>query len=489
MNTGPSAFKKLVRVTSRKFYAGPCPPKENKATARGKWERVDTSGLGIVVLDSLTQKEWVKEDLLADELKIAPKLLRRALRYLEVEKILRREHRKEGKRTQNKDVVVLATKEKDDGVEEQPVKARLHSYCAIDYPRFMDMLNLRMHLIKQKLKSELEEENPVMNYICPTCNSTFSSLDFALLLDRDTGQMCCDECGTEVLEQFGADGQTGNADDRRKRREGMRSLSQAFEKDAKDIFDQLVKVKGIEAPDYGSLTDWAVARRAAEAARARDGGKGEGGAGADGSWEPTVELDFGGPSTEDPVKTKSEDTNKGLPPWMLRQGIKSESELASLHSDANLDSKDEKIEGMAVDNDAKFKQYVDEIKRKHAYATAMRAAQKRPADEEVKQESPGAESARPGKKPKVDPSTNEKAATPPKREKKAESDDGIEWEDDGGGVEWEEGDDEQKEVEWEDGQDDGDGDNDGAYDAEAAEAARIADMESDAARVSGWTQL
>lgn len=68
-------------------------------------------------------------------------------------------------------------------------------------------------------QSELEEENPVMNYICPTCTSTFSSLDFALLLDRDTGLMRCDQCGTEVLEQFGTDGQTGNADDRKKRQE------------------------------------------------------------------------------------------------------------------------------------------------------------------------------------------------------------------------------------------------------------------------------
>lgn len=68
-------------------------------------------------------------------------------------------------------------------------------------------------------QSELEEENPVMNYVCSTCSSTFSSLDFAILLNRDSGLMCCDQCGTEVLEQFGADGQTGNADDRRKRRE------------------------------------------------------------------------------------------------------------------------------------------------------------------------------------------------------------------------------------------------------------------------------
>lgn len=51
----------------------------------------------------------------------------------------------------------------------------------------------------------------------------------------------------------------------------MRALLQAFEKELKPIFDQLQNVKGIDAPDYGSLTDWAIAQRAAEAAKARDG--------------------------------------------------------------------------------------------------------------------------------------------------------------------------------------------------------------------------
>lgn len=66
--------------------------------------------MGIVILDNLTQQEWVNEDAFAEELKIAPKVLRRALRYFEERHIVRREHRKEGKRAQNKDVVILATK-------------------------------------------------------------------------------------------------------------------------------------------------------------------------------------------------------------------------------------------------------------------------------------------------------------------------------------------------------------------------------------------
>lgn len=40
-------------------------------------------GLGAVALDALARREWVKEDELAEQLKVHPKVLRRVLRYLE----------------------------------------------------------------------------------------------------------------------------------------------------------------------------------------------------------------------------------------------------------------------------------------------------------------------------------------------------------------------------------------------------------------------
>lgn len=40
-------------------------------------------GLGAIALDALTRREWVKEDKLAQQLKVHPKVLRRVLRYLE----------------------------------------------------------------------------------------------------------------------------------------------------------------------------------------------------------------------------------------------------------------------------------------------------------------------------------------------------------------------------------------------------------------------
>lgn len=40
-------------------------------------------GLGVITLDALAKREWVKEDELAAELKVHSKVLRRVLRYFE----------------------------------------------------------------------------------------------------------------------------------------------------------------------------------------------------------------------------------------------------------------------------------------------------------------------------------------------------------------------------------------------------------------------
>ena len=40
-------------------------------------------GLGVIILDSLLRREWVKEDELAADLKVHPRILRKALRWFE----------------------------------------------------------------------------------------------------------------------------------------------------------------------------------------------------------------------------------------------------------------------------------------------------------------------------------------------------------------------------------------------------------------------
>lgn len=121
----PPSYKKLVKMLAYALYRGECPPKDHqdqeedtskltKAQAKklaqvGRAEaggnhlgcactairrhlpqpplapdmQADTTGLGVVLLTALTERQWVDEDDLAAELKLHPKMVRRALRYLE----------------------------------------------------------------------------------------------------------------------------------------------------------------------------------------------------------------------------------------------------------------------------------------------------------------------------------------------------------------------------------------------------------------------
>jgi len=221
--SGPSLFKTLVRLVARTFYSGPCPPKPDGQLSRKKWDKVNTTGLAVVILDHLAQREWVREEHLLQELQIAPKLMLRALRYLEQERILRHDSRKEGKRAQAKDIVILATKKPSTGGDtaeaEAPAKPLLQTYWAIDYPSFWEALRLRLYLMRYKIKSEVEDARSVADFVCPKCGNRYSTLDFVNIFNRQTGQMMCEDCGIEVLEEFGNKGGICKVGDRSKRRD------------------------------------------------------------------------------------------------------------------------------------------------------------------------------------------------------------------------------------------------------------------------------
>ena len=45
--------------------------------------QVPIIGLGVIILDGLLRREWVKEDELAGDLKIHPRIMRKSLRWFE----------------------------------------------------------------------------------------------------------------------------------------------------------------------------------------------------------------------------------------------------------------------------------------------------------------------------------------------------------------------------------------------------------------------
>ncbi len=114
----PPAYSRLLVLLGHLFYAGPCPPAwwvdaadptkrdaDSAALAAAEAEAVaalapektaaqlareakraaqaDSTGLGVVLLTALSQRQWVEEDELARSLSLQPKLVRRAMRFFE----------------------------------------------------------------------------------------------------------------------------------------------------------------------------------------------------------------------------------------------------------------------------------------------------------------------------------------------------------------------------------------------------------------------
>lgn len=43
----------------------------------------DTTGLGVIILSALTEEQWIEEDEFARKLNLPPKVVRKAMRFLE----------------------------------------------------------------------------------------------------------------------------------------------------------------------------------------------------------------------------------------------------------------------------------------------------------------------------------------------------------------------------------------------------------------------
>lgn len=149
----PTSFKVLVKMVAGAFYGGRCPPIDSlpeDERARALKPQHDTTGLARVLLGALTERQWVKEDELAVELNVHPRMARRALRYLEEEQLLQREHRKETKRQMKREAAALgqAVEEEDEAL----LKAQVSTYCCLDYPRLVDSLRYRLEAMRRAVK-------------------------------------------------------------------------------------------------------------------------------------------------------------------------------------------------------------------------------------------------------------------------------------------------------------------------------------------------
>ncbi|XP_054792458.1 uncharacterized protein LOC129298075 isoform X2 [Prosopis cineraria] len=328
-------FNKLFKLAARAFYDD----LTSKGDNQPKTGRSDNRGIAVVVLDALTRRQWVREEDLAKDLKLHTKQLRRTLRFFEEEKFITRDHRKEtvkGAKMYSASVAAttdgsLAPKE-----GEEKVKLHTHSYCCLDYAQIYDVVRYRLHRMKKKLKDELENKNTVQEYLCPSCGKRYNALDALRLISFEDEDFHCESCNGKLeveIDKLAAQ-EGGDADDnaRRRRREKLKDMLQNMEVQLKPLMDQLIRVKDLPVPEFGSLQAWEARARASGLAANGDNsigdsnishGLGYGGTPMPYSGDTKVVVDFNGAEGKgEDIKSVAESTSlKVLPPWMIKQGM------------------------------------------------------------------------------------------------------------------------------------------------------------------------
>lgn len=307
-------------------------------------------GLGILLLDFLTSDKvdgFVDETAIAQSLRLSPKFIRKALRYLEGEHFLVSESVKFAFNRTNGE-------EPDDAEIEVRKRHETHVFWAIDYPRVLDVIRLRVHGIRELLKKNSGNSDLVVTYSCPSCGGTYTSLQAATLIDPVDGVFRCEECNSELEEKIGdtvAGLQQASAASRKERQGFFKELAHRFESQIQPVMKQIAALDGIDPPDAGSLKDWyqhqknAAIKRAQRLEEARKKFKASGAAGAYEmteeqllEWADRAELviDLAGTRVSDGM----EEEEKELPAW-FRQDASVASDSAAQgavqpHEDAAL---------------------------------------------------------------------------------------------------------------------------------------------------------
>ena len=183
-----SEHKKLARLAARAFYRH---SSTRERLARVGNAKYDNSRTAEVLIDALTRRAWVREDDLARAVLLSSKQVRKALHYLEEQRIVRRAHVKE-KDTERIDRTRARAEE--NGVEEAIILERLRAiekkivtYVCLDYSRIVDAVQLRLATAHADLKYRVEKGPVSVLYKCTNdpdiCGKRYSSLDAMRLLD------------------------------------------------------------------------------------------------------------------------------------------------------------------------------------------------------------------------------------------------------------------------------------------------------------------
>ncbi|KAK6934482.1 TFIIEalpha/SarR/Rpc3 HTH domain, partial [Dillenia turbinata] len=262
-----SVLIRLVKLAARAFYDDISTKGDNQP----KTGRSDNRGLVVVVLDALTRRQWAREEDLAKELKLHSKQLRRTLRFLEEEKMVSRDHRKEtakGVKVYNAAIAATTDGQQNGKEHDEKIKLHTHSYCCLDYAQDLkktllqiyDVVRYRIYRLRKKIKDELEDKNTVQEYICPNCGKRYNALDALRLVSMEDEDFHCESCNAALVAESDklAAQDIGDGDDnaRRRRREKLKDMLQKMEVQLKPLTEQLSRVKDLPVPEYRGLQAW-----------------------------------------------------------------------------------------------------------------------------------------------------------------------------------------------------------------------------------------
>ena len=300
-----AAHAHLVRALARGFY-GDLPAGEGAG-----------GGLGAVVLDALTRREWVKEDLLAGELGLHPKQVRKCLRFLAEEQLVTREFRRE------RGGQIEAPEGADQGAGGMNPKGFTHSYSCIDYARCVDVARFRFRKMQDRIRDELDDKGSIQEYACDGCGREYTSFDAAaLMVDPDDFAFRCASCASGKLVD-----KRGDDTARKAQKAGLRVFRDRLVRQLQPLTGLLQSLEGSRPPDYGTLNEWyAKSLAAAKALKAAPPPPGEHGAvpgglqvKLGGGMEPTPPPGGGG-GTEVAAVGGAVALKKEMPAWLQSGG-------------------------------------------------------------------------------------------------------------------------------------------------------------------------
>ncbi|CAN8231267.1 unnamed protein product [Cochlearia groenlandica] len=308
-------FTRLVRLVARVFYDDYTMEKDNQQ----KSAKSDSRGTGVVVLDALTRRQWVREEDLAKDLRLPPKQLRKIIRYFEEQKLVVRYHKKEidyclllfigntsfltllfidskrAKMYSGAAVGRIGSRAEDN------VKSHMQSYCCLDYAQIYDIVRYKLYNALDAMSLISMEDD---SFHCENCNG-----ELVLECNKLTSE--------EVVD--------GGDNARRQQREKQKAMLQNLEVQLQPLMDQINKVKDLPFPVFESCPAWeARAARENGDLNSNDSSRPKDGYGSTPMpfpGETKVEVNLG----EGKEDVKSEDGNssrKVLPPWMITQGMR-----------------------------------------------------------------------------------------------------------------------------------------------------------------------